>query len=89
MKKKLMIAVSAVLAPSAGIFAYLNSESKADDLFSANVEALASQESGGVYECYDRYKLYVSHGTLTNVRTCDICGYQQVYRPRTKSVCPR
>ena len=50
MKKKLLIVVSAVLAASAGIFAYLNSESKADDLFSANVEALTQWEDGDLNE---------------------------------------
>lgn len=47
MKKLILIAVSAIVAVSAGIFAYLNSESKTDDLFSANVEALARYEGGG------------------------------------------
>lgn len=44
-KKFFFIAVSAIVAVSAGIFAYLNSESKSDDMFSANVEALAEFES--------------------------------------------
>ena len=62
MKKKLMIAVSAVLAASAGIFAYLNSESKADDLFSANVEALADEEIGGNYKiCYSESVVKVGY----------------------------
>ena len=39
MKKLIVVAVSA------GIFAYLNSESRSDDLFPANVEALAEFES--------------------------------------------
>ena len=66
------------------------SKTNVSDLLNANVEALAQDESSGQrYECYDKYKLYVSSGTLTNVRTCDICDYQQVYKPRTKSVCPR
>ena len=44
-KKFFFIAVSAIVAVSAGIFAYQNSESRSDDLFSANVEALAEFES--------------------------------------------
>lgn len=80
----------ALLAAAVSTSVYVNNgRNSMDDLFSANVEALARNESGDRYECYDRYKLYVSIGTLTNVRTCDICSYQQVYRPRTKSVCPR
>ena len=47
MKKLIVVAVSAIVAVSAGIFAYQNSESNYDDMFSANVEALADQESGG------------------------------------------
>ena len=34
-----------------GSFAYLNSESRSDDMFSANVEALARDESRGV-KCF-------------------------------------
>jgi len=43
MKKLIVVAVSA------GIFAYLNSGSRSDDLFPANVEALADNE--GSYPC--------------------------------------
>ena len=50
-KKFFFIAVSAIVAVSAGIFAYLNSESRSDDMFSANVEALARDESRGV-KCF-------------------------------------
>ena len=65
--------------------------SETEKFMQANVEALTLGEPGGGtrYECYDRYKLYTSTGTLTTVRTCDICDYKQVYKPRTKSVCPR
>lgn len=49
MKKRFLIAASAIVAVSAGVFAYLNSEIKTDDLFSANVEALARNE--GVSGC--------------------------------------
>ena len=55
MKKKFLIAASAVLAASAGVFAYLNSESKADDLFSANVEALADNEKHDYNNAKDVY----------------------------------
>ena len=40
MRKKFLIAVSAIVAVSAGIFAYLNSGSKANEFFEANVEEL-------------------------------------------------
>lgn len=50
MKKRFLIAASAIVAVSAGVFAYLNSESKADDLFSANVEALTQWEDGDLNE---------------------------------------
>lgn len=43
-KKFFFIAVSAIVAVSAGIFAYLNSESRSDEFFEANVEALADNE---------------------------------------------
>ena len=50
MKKRFLITASAIVAVSAGVFAYLNSESKADDLFSANVEALTQWEDGDLNE---------------------------------------
>ena len=40
MKKLIVVAVSAIVAVSAGIFAYLNSESKANEFFEANGEEL-------------------------------------------------
>ena len=88
--KTILFAAGAVLlAASAFTFASVNkSNDPMDDLFEANVEALARNEIIQRYECYDRYKLYVSVGSLETVRTCDICWYQSVYRPRTKSVCP-
>ena len=50
MKKLILIAVSAIVAVSAGIFAYLNSESRIDELFEANVEALTQWEDGDLNE---------------------------------------
>lgn len=44
MKKFLLIAASVIVAVSAGVLAYLNSESRAEDFFSANVEALSDPE---------------------------------------------
>ena len=67
MKKKFLIAASAIVAVSAGVFAYLNSESKADDLFSANVEALADVEAGGRAICYSQY-------SLNDTMRCLECG---------------
>jgi hypothetical protein len=65
--------------------------SEAGKFMQTNVEALTSGESGGStqYQCYDKYKTTVSHGTPTSVRTCDICLHHYVYRPRVKSICPR
>ena len=45
-----MIAVSVTVAVSAGIFVYLNSESRIDELFEANVEALTQWEDGNLNE---------------------------------------
>ena len=91
MKKKLLLAGAVVSMAAAAVTGFsVYNKTNVSDLLNANVEALARDESSGNrYECYDKYKLYVSSGTLTNVRTCDICDYQQVYKPRTKSVCPR
>ena len=55
MKKLIVVAVSAIVAVSAGIFAYLNSESKTDDLFSANVD---TKYSGGAYDCCQVWRNY-------------------------------
>ena len=93
--KKIKILIVSVLFCAMGYAGYTTHEkmnmSDAEKFMKANIEALTLGESGDGtrYECYDRYKLYTSTGTLTTVRTCDICGYQQVYKPRTKSVCPR
>lgn len=51
MKKHLLIAVSAIVAVSAGVLAY--NGSKADDLFSANVEALSRREADSGTCCQD------------------------------------
>ena len=75
-KKFFFIAVSAIVAVSAGIFAYLNSESKSDDMFSANVEALADQESGGII-CYKR--IHYSSGYETFY--CGTCSWAQNSEP--------
>ena len=85
--RKIKFLVASVLFCAMGYVGYTAHEK----FMQANVEALTLGEPGGGtrYECYDRYKLYTSTGTLTTVRTCDICDYQQVYKPRTKSVCPR
>ena len=68
-KKFFFIAVSAIVAVSAGIFAYLNSESKSDDMFSANVEALADNE----YEYSDGYPFTTICGVaISNSRRCKV-----------------
>ena len=93
--RKIKFLVASVLFCAMGYVGYTAHEkmtmSETEKFLQANVEALTLGEPGGGtrYECYDRYKLYTSTGTLTTVRTCDICDYQQVYKPRTKSVCPR
>ena len=51
MKKLILIAVSAAVAVSACIFACLSSESRTDEFFEANVEALADNEERG-QKCY-------------------------------------
>lgn len=92
MKKKLLLAGAVALMAAAAVTGYsVYNKTNVSDLLNSNVEALAFDETtpGQRYECYDKYKLYTSSETLTNVRTCDICDYQQVYKPRTKSVCPR
>lgn len=53
MKKCLLIAVSAIVAVSAGVLAY--NGSKTDDLFSANVEALADNEGHDYNNAKDVY----------------------------------
>ena len=59
--------MSAAVAVSAGIFAYLNSESRSDDMFSANVEALADNE----YEYSDGYPFTTICGVaISNSRRC-------------------
>ena len=69
MRKKFLIAVSAIVAVSAGIFAYLNSESRSDDMFSANVEALADNE----YEYSDGYPFTTICGVaISNSRRCKV-----------------
>lgn len=50
MRKLIVIAVSVTVAVSAGIFVYLNSESRIDELFEANVEALTQWEDGNLNE---------------------------------------
>lgn len=50
MRKLIVIAVSVTVTVSAGIFAYLNSESRIDELFEANVEALTQWEDGDLNE---------------------------------------
>ena len=75
-KKFFFIAVSAIVAVSAGIFAYLNSESKSDDLFSANVEALADNEGSGTI-CY--YTYVYSPGTM--LISCYNCRYISNAKP--------
>ena len=68
-KKFFFIAVSAIVAVSAGIFAYLNSESRSDDMFSANVEALADNE----YEYSDGYPFTTICGVaISNSRRCKV-----------------
>ena len=68
-KKFFFIAVSAIVAVSAGIFAYLNSESRSDDIFSANVEALADNE----YEYSDGYPFTTICGVaISNSRRCKV-----------------
>ena len=66
-KKFFFIAVSAIVAVSAGIFAYLNSESKSDDMFSANVEALADNEGGETVKCYCKTR-------VTRPNVCTVQG---------------
>ena len=79
-KKFFFIAVSAIVAVSAGIFAYQNSESRSDDLFSANVEALAEFEStitcdsGRCGQCYveiDAWPFYKCNWTGVQADYCD------------------
>ena len=61
--------MSAAVAVSAGIFAYLNSESRSDDMFSANVEALADNE----YEYSDGYPFTTICGVaISNSRRCKV-----------------
>ena len=67
MKKRFLIAASAIVAVSAGVFAYLNSESKADDFFEANVEALARDEAYITWNC-------TGSPLKTCAQTCGICG---------------
>ena len=68
-KKFFFIAVSAIVAVSAGIFVYLNSESRSDDMFSANVEALADNE----YEYSDGYPFTTICGVaISNSRRCKV-----------------
>ena len=68
-KKFFFIAVSAIVAVSAGIFAYLNSESKANEFFEANVEALADNE----YEYSDGYPFTTICGVaISNSRRCKV-----------------
>ena len=55
MKKKIIFAVGAVLVAAAvSAFVYVNNgRNSMDDLFNANVEALARNESGGCGHCYN------------------------------------
>lgn len=97
MKNRISAMLIIIVALCAGITVFTSQNlNSLSDLATANIEALTQDEDltnpeGPVqrYGCYDKYKLYTSSGTLTMVRTCDICSYQQVYKPRTKSVCPR
>ena len=79
-KNFFFIAVSAIVAVSAGIFAYLNSESKANEFFEANVEALAEFEStitcdsGRCGQCYveiDAWPFYKCNWTGVQADYCD------------------
>ena len=82
MKKFILIAVSAIVAVSAGIFAYLNSESKTDDLFSANVEALAENEGN---DCHytNGYRAFTKYSG----GAYDCCQVWRNYRPKYNTAC--
>ena len=93
--RKIKFLVASLLFCAMSYAGYMGYErvtmSEAERFMQANVEALTSGEGGGgsQYMCYDEYKEYVNHGTPTRVRTCDICDHHLVYKPRTKSICPR
>lgn len=93
--RKIKFLVASVLFCAMGYTGYTAYEkmtmSEAEKFMKANIEALTLDEPGGgtQYECYDEYKEYVSRGTARKVRTCDICTHHLVYKPKTKSICPR
>ena len=83
MKKLILIAVSAIVAVSAGIFAYLNSESRSDEFFEANVEALADNE-GTKYTCESN--IATGDGNVFFCGTCNwVSGAKEAWNSRTQT----
>lgn len=77
MRKNFLIAVSAIVAVSAGILAY--NESKTDDLFSANVEALSDNEGScgiAAYQYDDDW-----YEDTVNFRRCGDCMWVRGTNP--------
>ncbi|MBR1573637.1 MAG: hypothetical protein IJ652_02175 [Bacteroidales bacterium] len=89
MKTRIVETITAAGIAALAAFCFVQTNDQTEDLFEKNVEVLADEESSTKYECYDTFSYYSYFGTLQHVRICDGCKYDDVYRPRRKSVCPR
>ena len=71
MKKKVFLVAGAVLfAAAVSAIVYVNNERNSmDELFNANVEALASGEHGSYTKCYNTIKAHKTE----NVMYCGTC----------------